>query len=592
MNTRIVAIVIAAIVISSIFVYLYDQMYDCLNPPLWMKHPRHYGLDDCLRMYYEGTLPDYTQARENFAREQAHRNEMIEMFSVVPEVVAFYEKYGNNANMSVRDDHVSYFAGNVESFHPRMNLYYDEKNELTHMRFYCFDDRGVQYEVSQEDIIHYLKNNDCMPQDSPNVTIDEYDTLLTREVTASSGVSPQKYPSKICHDISDKEFERFPKPLVDTMNDAKSELLSYKESEQYTSNLSSDDESVYLDAYGKTIKAKDALDFLQKYEFNLTKEETSRNIEKIPETSYSFECDILYDGIQYRILFDFEPLYPSHENFVQVDIAKDDSGMVKVSSPEITVYHTFNSTVVFNNNLNYDIVLSRQDDNIHSRGVDFKKVTIPEGQSWSHMLRTWNLNDESHTHSAQFNYVISPDNLQGTILVKNYPQCMTQTEVLSLYSQVDAHPKIPEYLPNGYSFECGIHNMNGYVHMTYWTDQLRQKYDERVDGSFQFEFFANGGMSIDYYDEYVLYGWPDVLDYDKYEKADEKAEHPRATTMMILDEPAVMIQETARVHGEIQSYHSLQIFLDDGVQYNIRTSLPQEELIKIAESIVEQELSR
>ena len=588
MKTRPIAIVITIIVISSLFVYLYDQMYDCLNPPMWMKHPRHYGLGDCLQMYYDRTLPDYTQARENHAREQAHRNEMVETFSNVPEVVAFYGKHGNDANVSVRNDHVSYFAGNVESSHPRMNLHYDEKNKLTHMRFYCFDDRGVQYEVSQEDILHYLENKDCMPKDSSNSTIDEYDTLLTRTVTVSSSVSPQKYSSKICHDISGKEFEKFPKPLIDVMSDAKSEILAYKESERYDLNPVVDD-SFYLDGYGEIIKAKDALDFLQKYEFNLTKEETSKNIGKIPDTIYSFECDVLYNSIQHHIVFDFEPLYPSHENFVQVEITEDDFGMSKVSSPEITVYHTFNSTVIFKNNLNYDIVLSRQDGNIHSRGVDFKKVTIPDGQSWSYMLRTWNMNDESHIRSAPFNYVIQPDNLQGKILIKNYPHCMTQPEVLSLYSQVDAYPKIPLYLPEGYSFECGIHNMNGFVHMTYWTDQLRQKYDDQVGGSFQFEFFANGGMSIDYYDEYVLNGWPNSLDYDKYEKAKEKAEHPRATSLMILDEPAVMIQDAARVHGEIQSYNSLKMFLDDGVQYNIRTNLPQDELIKIAESIIHQE---
>ncbi|MCH9659094.1 hypothetical protein K0U27_10505 [archaeon] len=172
MKTRTVAVVIAGIVIASVFAYLYDQMYDCLYPPIWMKIPRTNGIDDCLQMYYQGTLPDYTQARENHAKEMAHRNTMIEMFSDVPEVAAFYEKHGNDANVSVRDDHVSYFAGDEESFHPRMNLHYDEKNDLTHMRFYCFDDRGVQYEVSQEDILHYLKNNDCLPENlSSNLEI-------------------------------------------------------------------------------------------------------------------------------------------------------------------------------------------------------------------------------------------------------------------------------------------------------------------------------------------------------------------------------------------------------------------------------------
>lgn len=162
-----VVAVVAVIGVSSFLAYLYDQMYDCLNPPMWIKHPRHYGLDDCLKMYAEGTLPDYTQMREDHAKEQAHREQMIESFSEIPEVVSFYDKHGDDANVSVRDDHVSYFAGDSESFHPRMNLHYDEKNELTHLRFYCFNDRGVQYEVAQEDILHYLKNKDCMPKVLP-----------------------------------------------------------------------------------------------------------------------------------------------------------------------------------------------------------------------------------------------------------------------------------------------------------------------------------------------------------------------------------------------------------------------------------------
>ena len=159
-----VIVIVATIGISSFLAYLYDQMYDCLNSPLWIKHPMHYGFGDCLQMYAEGNLPDYTQQREDYAKEQAQREKMIESFSDIPEVVSFYGKYGDDAKVSVRDDHVSYFAGDSESFHPRMNLHYDGKNELTHMRFYCFDDRGVQYEVAQEDILHYLKNKNCLPE--------------------------------------------------------------------------------------------------------------------------------------------------------------------------------------------------------------------------------------------------------------------------------------------------------------------------------------------------------------------------------------------------------------------------------------------
>lgn len=173
-NRRIaVFVIIASIGVLSFLAYLYDQMYDCLNPPMWIKHPMHYELGDCIQMYVLGTLPDYTQIRENYAKEQAHRNDMVESFSDLPEVVAFYEKHGDDAKVSVRYDHVSYFAKDSESFHPRMNLHYDENNALTQMRFYCFDDTSVQYEVAQEDIVYYLKNKDCVPKNlSENPSIE------------------------------------------------------------------------------------------------------------------------------------------------------------------------------------------------------------------------------------------------------------------------------------------------------------------------------------------------------------------------------------------------------------------------------------
>jgi hypothetical protein len=70
MKTRFIVLIAAGIIISSGFVHLYDQMYDCLFPPRWMKIPRVYGIDDCLQMYYDGTLPDYSQARENYENKQ------------------------------------------------------------------------------------------------------------------------------------------------------------------------------------------------------------------------------------------------------------------------------------------------------------------------------------------------------------------------------------------------------------------------------------------------------------------------------------------------------------------------------------------
>jgi hypothetical protein len=58
---------------------------------------------------------------------------------------------------------------------------------------------------------------------------------------------------------------------------------------------------------------------------------------------------------------------------------------------------------------------------------------------------------------------------------------------------------------------------------------------------------------------------------------------------MILNEPAVLTQENVTVHGTVQFYNSLQVFLDDGVRHQILASIPQEEMIKIAESLILQE---
>lgn len=73
MKTKFIMVIIAGVIISGTATYLFDQMYDCLNPPMWMKIPRVYGIDDCLQMYYDGTLPDYTIARESHEKKMFNR---------------------------------------------------------------------------------------------------------------------------------------------------------------------------------------------------------------------------------------------------------------------------------------------------------------------------------------------------------------------------------------------------------------------------------------------------------------------------------------------------------------------------------------
>ena len=99
MKTRLLIIIVIAIgmIISGIAVYLFDQMYDCLNPPLWMKTHR-FGFDRCWELFLNGHLPDWSDAREDHAKKQAHKLESIERYKNKPEVVAFYAKYDDADN--------------------------------------------------------------------------------------------------------------------------------------------------------------------------------------------------------------------------------------------------------------------------------------------------------------------------------------------------------------------------------------------------------------------------------------------------------------------------------------------------------------
>jgi len=160
MKTKFIAAIITGVIIFTGTGYLYDQMYDCFFTPAWIKFPRSYGLDDCLQMYADGTLPDWTKERESHAKKQSRNTELIEQFKDMPEVNAFYAKY-EDANVSVRDDHVSYFAGHEDDLLVRMNLYFDENYNLDYIDFHCYFDREHQFELAQEDIATKLKKYEC-----------------------------------------------------------------------------------------------------------------------------------------------------------------------------------------------------------------------------------------------------------------------------------------------------------------------------------------------------------------------------------------------------------------------------------------------
>ena len=416
------------------------------------------------------------------------------------------------------------------------------------------------------------------------------DRLITRSMDVSAHVAMDEFPDKVCYEITDTEYDGFPEKLKRVMVDARGEILTSEYIAEYGKEHFFFEDVKYFDGHGDIMHPNDALDFLKKYNsFKLTEKPTNQNIGHIDDVAYSFECDINYKDHQYRLSFRFEPLYPSWENFVILNITENSFGMPIIQNPDITVYPSFNATVLFANNLDHTITLSRQGGTIQDRGISFDRIVIPAGQSWPYTLRTWNLDDDSgQLHNTQFNYEIQPGNILGKVTVKNYPKCMTENEVTSLYSKVNAYPKFPSYLPDGYSFECGIHNMNAYVHMTYWTDEIRSIFEDKRNDGLSREFFAKGGIAVDYYNYYILNEWKVDPQYGKHENSKrDNEDHPNSRLLSIDGNPAVMAKEYFWEEGEQYSYNELQVYLDEGITYRVRSGLPEDQVIRIAESLFE-----
>jgi len=87
-----------------------------------------------------------------------------ELFKNIPEVKAFYAKYAN-AQTSILEDHVSYFAENPDDSLIRMNLFFDKYYVIENMELHCYYQKTHQYEVASEDIVSNLEKYDCKKPD-------------------------------------------------------------------------------------------------------------------------------------------------------------------------------------------------------------------------------------------------------------------------------------------------------------------------------------------------------------------------------------------------------------------------------------------
>lgn len=85
----------------------------------------------------------------------------LDDYKEMPEVMAFFAKYNDDAQVSVRADHISYFAGSDDGFRMRMNVFFDENQMLHHIDTHCYFKRVHQFEIAQEDIVSSFEKYEC-----------------------------------------------------------------------------------------------------------------------------------------------------------------------------------------------------------------------------------------------------------------------------------------------------------------------------------------------------------------------------------------------------------------------------------------------
>jgi len=69
MKTKLIALIIIGVLLFGSFSFVYALMYDCLNPPTWMKMPKS-DIRYCLGLLANGHLPDYPTWEEYLASKE------------------------------------------------------------------------------------------------------------------------------------------------------------------------------------------------------------------------------------------------------------------------------------------------------------------------------------------------------------------------------------------------------------------------------------------------------------------------------------------------------------------------------------------
>jgi len=116
MKTRLTALIISGVVLFGSFSFVYALMYDCLNPPAWIKMPKS-DIRYCLGLLANGHLPDYPTWEEYLASKETKPEPD---FNPVPEPVIYptVEEIEESVRQEIydllSDKNVEYYSINLD----------------------------------------------------------------------------------------------------------------------------------------------------------------------------------------------------------------------------------------------------------------------------------------------------------------------------------------------------------------------------------------------------------------------------------------------------------------------------------------------
>lgn len=393
--------------------------------------------------------------------------------------------------------------------------------------------------------------------EQPQSLVSKYgvdaEDLITRPININIRFVPEQMSTQTCFHLNDNSIDDFP--------NLKKDLFEInKESSQLSS-------SQRILTMANDMNVDEALHLIEKYPFNMTKIVSSKNEKHIIDNSYNFQCNFDYNGNQYFVKIFFESYFPDQSGFVNVNFTKDNEGNKIITSPRISMINGINNTIIFNNQLENDIILSiTGPDFWGSNNVMTVDHKIPSGKPFPFLSLP--------VSGSNVTYSVKEYNLNGTILSKQLPPCLSEMEDASIYSTLGLKPMFPSYLPNGMNYKC-LRYANPDMIYQFSNTEIDPKFMP-ISNNLGDNFFENGGVEIHYsVDNYLLNG------FSNYDLPKINYSHPcyysnLCTTMKINGNTAILDN----------TFYTKRISWDTGKElYQIFGNYSIEELIKIAKSM-------